>query len=283
MVREHFGALASDEFYREVFREIRAADGKGFAYINKLRIERDLFSKYENSVVRWPHIKLHAFVMFDPKTGFDNTMFELDGQLFYDAQLLLEKARLLQGSAKMQRELPLPRHRILHAMLRSVVTALFTFVEAYLNGIAFDCFQTFHDELALDDHDFLGEWNSTKKMRKYMKFDDKVFGYPRVIAKAKSLPEVDLSAFKPAHRIIKDGKEVRDAITHPSSQYDVDDGSHKKVLLFAGLRLPELEALYADIHEYVAFVEKAIGCDPKESVPWLFSDAGFKDARAETF
>src|SRR5262249_40945246 len=129
---------------------------------------------------------------------------------------------------------------------------------------------------------FLGEWNSTKQQRKFVKFDDKVFGYPRVIAKAKGLPVIDLSAFKPAHRIIQDGKDLRDAITHPSAQYDPVDHIQKKLELFTGLKLPELEALYNDIVEYIQFVETAIGYDPKESVPWLYDDHGFKIATTET-
>ena len=131
-------------------------------YFGQLRIVRDLFSLYDNYSVRWPYIKLHSFVVFDPRFGFQNMMFELDGQLFHDAQFMLYKARQAQGEAKRQRDLPATRHRVLHTLLRGVVSALFTFMEAYLNGIAFDCFQAHHDELEIDDHDFLGEWNSTK-------------------------------------------------------------------------------------------------------------------------
>jgi hypothetical protein len=281
-IRDHYGALAPDGFYRKLLREARAAHRKGLIYISKLRIVRDLFSRYQNSIVRWPHIKLHSFVVFEPKAGFQNMMFEIDGQLFHDAQFMLYKARQGHGGAKTQRDLVPTRHRVLHTLLRGVVSALFTFIEAYLNGIAFDCFQAYHDDLQLDDHDFLGEWNSTKKQRKFVKFDDKVFGYPRMIAKVKGLPEVDLSGFKPAHRIITDGKEIRDAITHPSAQYDPADHTQKKMTLLAGLKLPEMKSLYKDICEYVEFVEKGIGYDPKESVPWLFDEFGFADAKAET-
>jgi len=281
-IRDHYGALAPDDFYRSLLREAHDADGKGLVYISKLRLARELFSRYENAIVRWPHIKLHSFVIFEPKVGFQNAMFEIDGQLFHDAQFLLYKARAAQGTATSQRELPYTRHRALHTLLRSIVSALFTFVEAYLNGIAFDCFQAHHDDLELDDHDFLGEWNSAKKQRKFVKFDDKVFGYPRVIAKAKGLPTVDLSGFQPAHRIIQDGKELRDAITHPSAQYDPHDRTQKKMTLLAGLKLPEMEALYQDICAYVQFVEEVIGYEPKESVPWLFDEYGFRDAKAET-
>jgi hypothetical protein len=281
LVREHYGAIATDEFFRALLREAREANGK-LIYISKLRIVREIFARYENSIVRWPHIKLHASVMFTPTEGFQNMMFELDGQLFHDAQFMLYKARQAQGTATSQRELSPTRQRALHTLLRGIASALFTFIEAYLKGIAFDCFQTHHDDLELDDHDFLGEWNSRNKQRKFVKFDDKVFGYPRVTAKVKGLPEVDLSAFRPAHRIIKDGKEIRDAITHPSAQYDPYDRTQKKMTLLAGLRLPEMEALYSDMCAYVEFVEKAIGYDPKESVPWLYDENGFRDARAET-
>ena len=93
---------------------------------------------------------------------------------------------------------------------------------------------------------------------------------------------MDLSGFKPAHRIINDGKDLRDAITHPSAQFDPDDRTQKKMTLFAGLKLTEMEALYKDICAYVEFVERAIGYDPEESVPWLYDEYGFRDATSET-
>jgi hypothetical protein len=74
LVREHYGALASDEFFRGLLREARAAHGKGFVYISKLRIVRDTLSQYENSVVRWPYVKLHSFVIYDPRIGFLNQL-----------------------------------------------------------------------------------------------------------------------------------------------------------------------------------------------------------------
>lgn len=52
LVREYYGAIAPDKFYRDLFREARDADGKGVIYISKLRIVHDLFLRYENSIVR---------------------------------------------------------------------------------------------------------------------------------------------------------------------------------------------------------------------------------------
>ena len=161
-VRGHFGAIAPDSTYRELQREAMAAPS-GRVYINKLRIRRELFSRYEQSLPRWPHIKDHAFIVFDPEMGQANSVFEMDGQLFHDAQFLLQKIRTLSSGKSKQRYLPYSAHRVLHSLMRQTVMALFTFLEAYLNGIAFDCFQEHHDTLSLDDHDFLGEWNTAQK------------------------------------------------------------------------------------------------------------------------
>lgn len=279
LLRNHYGALASNHVYRELLLQARTAK-EALVYIGKLRIDRDLFAHYEKAMPRWPHIKDHAFVIFDPDLGHTNSLFEMDGQLFHDAQFVLQKARQVQGKAEHQRKLAANRHRILHSLLRNLVTTLFTFVEAYLNGIAFDCFHRHHDTLPIAEHDLLAEWDSDKKRRRFVAFDRKVFQYPVVVARAEN-SQIDLTGFKPAHRIVKDGKDVRDAITHPSAHYDPDVHEQRKITLLAGLTLPELESLYVDIREYVQFVEQGIGHDPKQSTPWVLDDYGFKLARDE--
>jgi hypothetical protein len=42
------------------------------------------------------------------------------------------------------------------------------------------------------------------------------------------------------------------------------------------------ESLYENVREYVKFTGEAIGYDPRESVPWLFDEFGFSNAKAET-
>src|SRR5436305_3342071 len=116
LIRDHYGALAPNKFYRDVVAEARKAKS-GLAYISKLRMDREIFSHYEKSLPRWPHMKSHAFVVFDPQLGQLNQMFEMDGQLFHDAQFLLQKARVVQAGAKAQRDLPPVRHRVLHTLL----------------------------------------------------------------------------------------------------------------------------------------------------------------------
>ena len=93
--------------------------------------------------------------------------------------------------------------------------------------------------------------------------------------------EIDLSGFRQAHRIVQDGKDVRDAITHPSAHYDPELRQQRKITLLAGLTLPALESLYQDVHDYVRFVEEGIGHQVEQSVPWLSDEYGFALGRNE--
>ena len=187
----HYGADATDEFYRALFREAREADGKGVIYISKLRVLRGLFSRYHNPIVRWPQINYMHSSSSSRRWDYITACSSWTAS-YFTMRSSCSTRPVRRRAARSHRANSRDAAPSLHTLLRSIVTALFTFVEGYLNGIAFDCFQTHHDELELDDHDFLGEWNSNKKQRRFVKFDDKVFGYPRLISKVKGLPEVDL-------------------------------------------------------------------------------------------
>jgi hypothetical protein len=72
-------------------------------------------------------------------------------------------------------------HFRLITMLRSATTVLYHFLEAYLNGLAFDCTHNFHDKLVPGDHDLLTEWNSKTKRQRFVAFDRKLVEYPKVV------------------------------------------------------------------------------------------------------
>ena len=68
---------------------------------------------------------------------------------------------------------------------RAGVVAAINFMEAYLHGLAFDCFRLHHDSLQLDEHDILGEWDSKKKRIRFVDFRKKVFKYPGIIGRVR--------------------------------------------------------------------------------------------------
>jgi hypothetical protein len=62
-IRDQSGALSDNDEYRALLREARQM--RGVAYLSKLYVDSRLFSHYDKVFTRWPHLKLHALVVFD--------------------------------------------------------------------------------------------------------------------------------------------------------------------------------------------------------------------------
>jgi hypothetical protein len=210
-VRETYGAISDNDFYREQFAILRDKSSKGYGYISKLTIERVMFKKYAQVFPRWPHIKYHAFVIFDGKeNATTNQIIQLDDMLWSDAKLMLAHATEIHGGEQDFRKRGKQQIK-LQSYLRAATSAVFTFLESYLNGIAYDCFQLHHDDLEIIDHDLLAEWNSERKTPQFVAFSKKVFRYPVIVAKQNGL-EFDTGGLPSAQRIAEDGKTLRDSV-----------------------------------------------------------------------
>lgn len=226
-----------------------------------------LFSNYGNAFPGWRHYRQHFAVVFDPAGGPDWKVFCLEGLLFQDARFLLERCR--EGNVSI---LAAVDRRAADAKLgiyvRSALSSLYIFLEAYLNGLAYDCCNRRHSELTKADHDTLTEWDDSKKRPKFVNFDLKIFKYPAIVAKTMGLT-IDLSRCQAAHRIANQGKAMRNALTHPSPFIDPYTGVEQKVLEILTLDLTKAEALFEAAKDYVDTVERALGYDPTKSASWL--------------
>ncbi len=185
-IRRQSGALSDNEVYRALLSEARQM--KGVAYLSKLYVDSRLFSRYDKVFTRWPHLKLHAAVVFDWQSREDlMNILEVERMLFEDVQLLLARSRDAHKNVdNFRRRLPDDQTQ-LQSYLRAAATGVFRFLESYLNGLAYDCFMTHHDQLSIKDHDLLGEWDSTNNKIRYVNFKTKVFSYPAVVAKTEDL------------------------------------------------------------------------------------------------
>jgi hypothetical protein len=268
-IRTQSGAVADNDSYRELFRAARKH--VGMAYLSKLFIDSKLFSNYERVFPRWPNVKFHALVVFDGKRIEDlKNILEIESLLFGDVQVLLARAREEhKGIDDFRKRSPEDQAR-LESYLRTAMTAIFHFLEAYLNGLAYDCFQTHHDQLSPDDHDLLSERTGVDQRTKFVAFSKKVFAYPAIVAKMDGI-KLDLAGSKFAHQLADDRKIVRDALTHPSYYIDPKSGLQDKLLYLTGVNLALVEQVFAAAKEYVGFVEQSLGRDPKLSTPWLFN------------
>jgi len=269
-LRKESGANALNADFVETHKELRERSAKAHIYIPKWEIERRWFKNFGRVIVRWPYIKDHAMVIYDPQDGrVRNQVFELEGALFGDAEVLLEQARTFHKGVKDFRQRTREDQFLLHTFLRTGATVVFHYLEAYLNGLAFDCLLRHLDVLSQTDHDLLIEWDGKNNRRAFVNVEKKLFRYPAIFAKCRDI-KADLSACKPAHFLASDAKTIRDALTHPSPHLDREDYTLSKVTLITTITFETVETIFNAAKEYTITVEQMLFGNPKETAPWLF-------------
>jgi len=271
-VREHFGAIAGDEELRDLYSQ--AKNNPGYSYLLKQSLEAHYFKNYMRVFPRWPNIPSHATVVFDGQTTRGlNQVFTLEGSIFADAASLLSEAIKIREAEGDFRKRSSEQQFAALTYSRACILMTFTFVEAYLNGIAFDCFHQHHDALSLEEHDLLAEWNSKKKRRMFVQFETKLFRYPEIIG-AMSGAVVDMTKSASAQLLANDGKKLRDSLTHASPYVDPHSGRHEKLFWMTGVGVNPSEQVWKAAHDYVVSVELGLKRDPQETIPWIFKKGG---------
>lgn len=269
-LRTESGAIASDGEFVRFFRKVQQETRGGQVFIPKWEIDRRWFGKFSRVFARWPFVKDHAMVIYDPfDLSVRNQIFELEGALFTDAEVLLDQARLHHKGIKDFKQRSREDQFLLHTYLRKAATAVFQYLEAYVNGLAFDCLHRYHNKLSEADHDLLAEWNRKKDARSFVPTDKKIFQYPAVFAKHAGV-KLDLSGCKAAHFLASDAKELRDALTHPSPHMDSASQTLKKIGLITTVTLERADRVFQASRDYTLEVETALSGKPGETAPWLF-------------
>lgn len=269
-LRKESGAIATNSEFVSFLKAIRQEAAKGHVLLPKWEMERRWFRNFGRVMVRWPHIKDHAMVIYDPNdTSATNQLFELEGSILKDAETLLEQAKAVHKGITDFRRRERKDQFLLHTYLRSCATITFHFLEAYLNGLAFDCLLRFHDRLSEDEHDMLVEWDRKKDSAKWIAVNTKIFRYPAIFGKHLGA-KVDLSGCRAAHFLAQDAKDLRDALTHPSPHIDREKQTLRKVSLVATIHLEAVKQIVGAAKEYAVTVERALFGKPEETAPWLF-------------
>jgi len=98
-------------------------------------------------------------------------LFVAEEQLFDDAKLIWDHIQAIVTDSKNFRTRPKGNQKALYSYMRTLPTVIYHFLEAYLNGIAYNCFHDFHSSLKLEDHDLLAEWDSTKRRSRFVPFE----------------------------------------------------------------------------------------------------------------
>lgn len=266
------GCLLSDENMRALLKQMTAR-GEGYVYVPKFAIDRFWFRTYQTVFPRWPHVPLHALVMFDTRLDNDSpySLWLAESQLFRDVKTLWVHARRILSDGKDFRTRPTDEHLDLHSYLRTTATAIYHFLEAYLNGTGFGCFQMFHNELELEDHDLLAEWDSKNKCQRFVSFERKLRDYPAICGKYLH-KKIDLRADPDFSFLTNEGKLLRDSLTHPSPYVNFDTNDPGKIARIITIQPDQVRQLLESTVSYVRKIEEALGRDPGLSTPWLELD-----------
>ncbi len=271
-VRRETKCLISDEEVRSWVKSI-TSKGDAYVYLPKWYIDRSLFGNYARVFPRWPHIPLHALVVFDTKMASKSPsgLFVAEDILFDDVKVLWVQVKEIVSDGKDFRSRDRSLQRRLHSYLRLCATGVYPFLEAYINGVAFACFQGFHSELALADHDFLAEWDSSKRRGRFVSFERKVTDYPAICARYVNR-NVNLKDHPSTLFLLGEGKLLRDSLTHPSPYINFETGDLGKIARLITINTDQVLRLITAACEYVLLVEKALGRDPGQSMPSLKYD-----------
>lgn len=194
----------------------------GIPTVSKASIESELFSNFCGGHSGWetfpPHTRLQVhfdWVVSEPIIFH----FQLpEAMLYEDMALAYNLAQETETQASQATgpggNVDVKKH-YLH--LRTALLSAFYFVEAYLNGVAYDFYYKHKGTLSIKERDLLLEWDSQRNKRSLVSFGKKINEYPKIILKCQQ-PPLTFGNSDCLKVLLSEGKEMRDSIVHQSSK-----------------------------------------------------------------
>ncbi len=271
-IRRETECIMSDDHIRQFVQQM-ASGAMGYVNIPKWYIDRNIFKKYDRVFPRWPHIPLHALIQFETQIEGDSpkSILVVEAMLFDDVEMMWRQVLRILNDGLNFRTRSKEIQRELQTYMRAALTGAYRFLEAYLNGLAYDCFQMYHDTMDIADHDLLAEWDSKKKLTRYVSFERKLRIYPKISGEYLGRT-VDLSADPDVDTLLVEGKALRDGLTHPSPFVDPRTQEFEKVVANIAIQPGQIKQILLAAFRYTKKVESFLGRNPSKSIPWLQFD-----------
>jgi len=260
-------------FAREFIQKSRAYSAMDVPLISKADIDSVYFRNFANGEKTWPARSPHLllFVHCDWVISPRGVLFHYvlpEAILYEDMALAYNSAAELLPSLEGKTE-PGPNleEKRCGLFLRTAVLSAFYFVEAFLNGLAFDFCYLNSAKISKEDQDFLLERPSSQNKRGTVSFEKKAKQYMRIILNQKHAPltETNCNSLK---FLLTEAKEVRDAIVHQSPKLYPESGISEKIRWMMGLRMDKVTEV---VDAAVGFVTKAHEvAGAKAEMNWLY-------------
>jgi hypothetical protein len=225
----------------------------------KFLIDSQIFGKFGGDAKGWQKYPHHAYIALDFEGAFKVGYPEYylpEAALYED---MCAAFNLAMESQHFLTERPIVKVKIKrhYLYLRAAVLSAFYFVEAYLNGLAFDYWWDNKEKVSTEESDILTEWNSAKATAQWRNFRTKALQYPRLILGSKHPPLTETNS-PSLNILLTDGKDIRDAIVHQNPRLEAD-GTPVKVRWLVQLRLNDVAKILDAAVDFVKQLNPVLG------------------------
>lgn len=265
-LKDKYGVTVSNRVLIDIASYANKAEPGRLLLIPKYLLKK-IFANYEKALPGFNEFPNHIRIGIDPgeyrKQQGPVELYLLESILFEDMcalhNLALKASEIVTNKAKIKER---------DALIRAAITLSFYFIEAYLNGLAFDYFSNNEHRLSAKEKMLLTEWDFEKKRIKLVSFRDKLVKYPKIILSVQHPPFTESNCDELAF-ILDQAKLFRDSIVHASPMYNIQSYEPKKELAFYNINI-ELENKIIDVTlSLIEKVEYAIFSDLSRI--WWFS------------
>jgi len=241
VIARRFGCRQKPSVFAEDF--ISACKNPlGELTISKAGIDTDYFSNFCDGSPLWRHLPAHLRVCLDYNRITNGWPCEFDyflpeAMLYEDMALSFNEALRLQSLLPKQRPKSAGiEDKKLGMRLRTSLLSAYYFVEAYLNGIAFDFEYASKSNLTVEQQDLLLEWDSRKNKRSLVSFDRKAIEYPKLIL-GTNHPPLTVTNCPSLRVLLGEARLSRDSIVHQSPKVRDPEEAAEKVGALLQLRI----------------------------------------------
>lgn len=193
----------------------------GTLQLSKWIIDSELFGNFGGDPNAWRKFPHHAQIALDFEGSFKAGAPEyyLPEAALYEDMCAAFNLAVESRHVREQKPVIKSETKKHYLFMRGAVLSAFYFVEAYLNGLAFDYWWDNKASLSTEDSDVLTEWNSVKSSVQWRSFRTKALQYPRLVLGSKQPPLTETSSAS-LKVLLTEGKEIRDAIVHQNPRLE---------------------------------------------------------------
>lgn len=267
-LRHTFGIRVENKEFVDLLKRARASSDK--AYLVPKYVIATACKHYEKRLPRYPDIPDHANIEIDiGNLRSEQGTIEIH---LLEAVLYENMCALFNLSRKSHLEIAITTSKKMIktdlALCRATVLSAFVFLEAYLNGIAFDFYIKNKSNISDEQRSILTEWDFKNNRAKYVGLREKLLHYPKIICRLQHPPFQENNCAELAF-IIKRAKILRDSIVHAAPAEPIEHYKPDKQSEVFTIEYTEVEKVVDAVIRLVMLIENK-GYGSLNRMEWLY-------------